>query len=167
VARKKPPTPPAPPLALVPPAPSDGATGDRQESPDDVFNIRELAYIEARAEGMTIKASAAAARPPYPYSTARVLDDRGDIRRAIRQRAREAVDCGVRTLAQAACSAADALKDVAERGGTGDGPRVSAARAVLELSIQSLKIDDVLQRVEQLESRQEQQPGKPGQFRRN
>jgi hypothetical protein len=59
------------------------------------------------------------------------------------------------------------LKDVAERGGTGDGPRVSAARAVLELSIQSLKIDDVLQRVEQLESRQEQQPGKPGQFRRN
>jgi hypothetical protein len=37
----------------------------------------------------------------------------------------------------------------------------------LDLSIQSLKIDDVLERVERLEAQQGQQPGKPGQFRRN
>jgi hypothetical protein len=149
---------PKPALSVVPP--SGGASTDRQVSPEgDVFNARELAYIEARAAGQTIKASAAAARPPYPYSTARVLDDREDIRAALRKRAREAVDCGVRTLAQSASTAADALKDVAERGGTGDGPRVSAARAVLELSIQALKIDDVLERVETLEAAQGQQPG--------
>jgi hypothetical protein len=152
-----------PPVASGTPAPDRSLSLDG----DDAFDARELAYITARSAGQTIKDSAKVARPPFPYSTARRLDDRGDIRGAIRQLAREAVDCGVRTLAQAATSAAEALKDVAQNGSTGDGPRVSAARACLELSIQSLKIDDVLQRVEQLESRQEQQPGKPGQFRRN
>ncbi len=165
-----PPAPPAPPaLAVVPLAASGEASSDRQVSPegDDVFNARELAYIEARAAGQTIKASAAAARPPYPYSTARVLDDRGDIRAALRKRARESVECGVRTLAQSASTAAKSLTEVAESGGTGDGPRVTACKAILDLSIQSLKIDDVLERVERLEAQQGQQPGKPGQFRRN
>jgi phage shock protein A len=156
-------------LAVVPPPASGGTASDRPQSPDadDVLDAREMAFVEARSEGKTIKESAKAAKPPYPYSTARRLDDREDIRAALRKRAREAVDCGVRTLAQAACSAAEALKDVAQNGGTGDGPRVSAARACLELSIQSLKIDDVMERVEQLEARQGQQPGQPGQFRRN
>jgi hypothetical protein len=169
VGKRKSTTPPETPLALVPPVASGTPAPDRPLSPDgdDVFDARELAYIQARSEGKTIKDAAKAARPPFPYSSARRLDDRADIRQALRRAAREAVDCGVRTLAQAATAAADALKDVAERGGTGDGPRVSAARACLELSIQSLKIDDVLQRVEALESRQEQRPGKPGQFGRN
>jgi hypothetical protein len=165
-----PPAPPAPPaLAVVPLAASGGTASDRPQSPDadDVLDARELAYIEARSEGRTIKESAKAAKPPYPYSTARRLDDREDIRAALRKRARESVECGVRTLAQSASTAAKSLTEVAESGGTGDGPRVTACKAILELSIQSLKIDDVLERVEQLEAAQGQQPGKPGQFRRN
>jgi len=147
--------------AAVPPVASDGTASDRPQSPDadDVLDVRELAYIEARAAGQTIKDSAAAARPAFSYSTARRLDDREDIRAAVRKRAREAVDCGVRTLAQSSSAAAKALTEVAESGGSGDGPRVSAARAVLELSISSLKIDDVLERVERLEADRGQQPG--------
>jgi hypothetical protein len=162
-----PPTAANPPLALVPPVASTPAPSERQVSPveQEAFNARELAYIAARASGRTIKNSAQAAKPPYPYSTARVLDDREDVRRELRKRAREAVECGVRTLATASSVAAKALADVAERGGTGDAPRVSAARACLELSIQSLKIDDIAERVEQLEAAQGKQPGNAG-FRR-
>ena len=165
MARKEPPSPAS--------VPTTNNVGDSERSEasqpdaDDIFDARELAYIQARTEGKTIKLAAKAATPPFPYSTARRLDDREDIRAAIRKRAREAVECGVRTLAQSASTAAKALKEVAERGGTGDGPRVSAAKACFEISIQSLKIDDVLERVEALESRQGQQLGKPGQFRRN
>ncbi len=166
---RRPPTPAPPTLAVVPLAASGGTASDRPQSPDadDAFDVRELAFIEARASGKTIKDSAKTATPPYPYSTARRLDDREDIRAALRKRARESVECGVRTLAQSASTAAKSLTEVAESGGTGDGPRVTAAKAILELSIQSLKIDDVLERVEQLEAAQGQQPGKPGQLRRN
>jgi hypothetical protein len=156
-----------PDLQVVPPENVRENERSQEGSPDgdDIFTTRELAFIGARAAGTTIKASAEAANPPYTYITARRLDDREDVRSMVRKLARESVDCGVRTLAQSATAAANALTSVAERGGTGDGPRVSAARAVLELSIQSLKVDDILERVEALESRQEQRPGNVGRRR--
>lgn len=164
---KKPPTceAPAPKTATAsaPPAtpekrPIVDHGGPSSPDGDEVFSVQQLKYIQARSEGRTIKASAAAAKPPIPYRTARRLDDQEAVRAAVRKLARDAVDDGVRSLAQSARAAAKALKEVAEGGGTGDGPRVSAARAVLELSIQALKIDDVLERVEQLEAAQGKGP---------
>lgn len=154
MAKKKPPTaPPVPGLALVPPVASGEGAGKRQESPpDEPFNVRELAYIEARALGKTIKDSAKAATPPYPYSTARLLDDRPDIRAALRKRARDAVGCGVRTLARSSTAAADALVEVAESGGPGDGPRVSAAKAILEIGSRALELEDLAAEVAEIKS---------------
>ena len=162
MAKRAPPTPPT--LAVVPPAASGGTASDRPQSPDadDVFDARELAFIEARSEGKTIKDSAKTAKPPYPYSTARRLDDREDIRAALRKRALESVECGVRTLARSASIAAKSLTEVAESGGTGDGPRVTAARSILEISIRALEVEDVIERVAALEAQLGHQPGQPG-----
>jgi len=160
--RPKEPTKPA--LSVVPDVVESGRSDEGPPDAEDAFNAKESAFVEALAEGQTIREASTVAN--VPYTTARRWRKRPQFQAAVRERAREAVDCGVRTLATSASAAAKALKDVAERGGTGDGPRVSAARACLELSIQSLKIDDVLERVEQLEARQGQQPGKPGHFRK-
>jgi len=151
--RKAPTAPPVPGLALVPPAASSEGAANRQESPDDEpFNARELAFIEARALGKTIKDSAKAASPPYPYSTARLLDDRPDVRAALRQRAREAIDCGVRTLSRASTAAANALVEVAESGGPGDGPRVSSAKAILEIGSRALELEDLAAEVAEIKA---------------
>jgi hypothetical protein len=140
---------------------SDGTPPDA----DDSFDARELAFIEARSKGKTIKVAAKAARPPFPYSTARRLDDREDVRAAVRKRAREAVQCGTLALGQAATTAARTLKRVAAKGGPGDGPRVSAARTILELGSHGLDLLDFDSRLSELEAAQGRQPGAPG-FRR-
>jgi len=142
-----------------------GDSGRSSETPpdgDDVFDARELAYIQARSTGKTIKASARAAKPPYPYSTARRLDDRRDIRAAILARAREAVQCGTLAIGQAATTAARTLKQVAAKGGAGDGPRVTAARAILEIGSRALEIEEIENRLAELEARQGEQPGGNG-----
>ena len=133
-----------------------GRSDEGESDAEDAFNVKELSFIEMLAEGQTIREASNVSG--IPYTSARRLRKRADVQSAIRERAREAVDCGVRTLATSASAAAKALRDVAERGVTGDGPRVSAARACLELSIQALKVDEVLERVEELESAQGNKP---------
>ena len=120
---------------------------------EDVFSARERAFIAARAAGRTIKASARAAKPPFPYSTARRFDDRVDVRTAVRKLAREAIDDGVRGLAASASTAARTLKRVALKGGAGDGPAVTAAKAILEISHKALAVDELEARVAELETR--------------
>ena len=140
----------------------------RSEAPPsdagDVFSARVLAYIEARSEGKTIKESAKAAKPPYPYSTARRLDDREDVRTEIRKRARQAVEAGTLTLGQASTVAAHTLKNVASGKAEASGPRVTAAKAILEISIRALEVEELSARVGRLEEQLGQQPGQPGAF---
>jgi hypothetical protein len=150
---------------LHPAAPmgDSGRSGGTPPDGGDDFSAQDLAYIAARARGATIKAAARAARPPFPYTTARRLDDREDVRAAVRKLARESIDDGVRGLAASASAAARALKQVATKGGAGDGPRVSAARAILEISHKALEVEDLESRIVELEAAQGKQPG----FRRS
>jgi hypothetical protein len=143
-----------------------GRSGEATPDGGDVFSARELVYITARAEGKTIKAAAAAADPPFSYSSARRLDDREDVRHALRQRAREAVEDGVRTLAQSASAAARALKRIAIKGGPGDGPSVSAARAILEISHKGIELDAVQEQLDAIKA-QLAANGQPNSFRRS
>jgi hypothetical protein len=130
-----------------------GRSGGTLPDGEEVFSARELAYIAARAAGRTIKACARAAKPPIPYSSARRLDDRVDVRAAVRKLAREAIDDGVRALAASVSTAARTLRRVALRGGAGDGPSVSAARAILEISHKALMADEFEARLAKLEER--------------
>jgi hypothetical protein len=131
---------------------------------DDVFSATELRFIDALVEGKTIKSAAHGAG--IAYTTARRLRRRPDVQAVIRERAREAVQAGTLALGQAARTAARTLKNVAAKGGPGDGPRVSAARAILEIGSKALEIEDIESRLAELEARRGQQPGAPG-FRRN
>jgi hypothetical protein len=142
----------------------------RSEAPPsdagDVLDARVLAFVEARSEGKTIKESARAAKPPYPYSTARRLDDRGDVRTEIRKRARQAVEAGTLTLGQASTVAARTLLNVASGKAVPSGPVVTAAKAILEISIRALEVEELSVRVSALEEQLGHQPGSPAGFNR-
>ena len=117
----------------------------------DVFSAQELKFIESQAKGRTIRESSKVAT--LSYTTARRWRKRPEIQAAIRERAREAVQCGTLALGQAASTAARTLKRVAVKGGPGDGPRVSAARAILEIGSKALEIEDIESRLNELENR--------------
>jgi cytosine/adenosine deaminase-related metal-dependent hydrolase len=145
-------------LHLVDSGRSEAAPSDA----GDVFSARELAYISARSEGKQIKQAAKFAKPPYPYSTARRLDDREDVRAEIRKRARQAVEGGTLTLGAASTVAARTLKNVASGKAEASGPRVTAAKAILEISIRALEVEELNDRVARLEAQLSNQPGAPG-----
>jgi len=142
-----------PTLTVVESGRSDGSPPDG----DDAFSAKELGFIEALVEGKTIKSAAQGAG--IAYTTARRLRRREDVQAEIRSRAREAVQAGTLTLGQAARTAARTLKNVAAKGGPGDGPRVSAARAILEIGTKALEIEEIEARLAELEARQ---PGNAG-----
>jgi len=129
-------------IHVVPPMGDRGRSHGPWYDADGVFTAREAAFIESRAEGKTIKAAAASATPPFAYSTARRLDDREDVRSAIRKRVWDAVESGARALGQSSATAARTLKRVAIHGGPGDGPCVSAAKAILEISMRAIEVQE-------------------------
>ena len=89
-------------------------SGRSDKSPpdgDDVFNARELAFIERLAEGQTIREASKGAR--VAYNTARRWRKRADVQAAIRERAREAVQAGTLSLGQGASVAAKTLRGIA------------------------------------------------------
>lgn len=147
-----------PPLALVPPVVDPGRSGASSADADDVFSATELRFLAAVVEGKTIKAAAQGAG--IAYTTARRLRRRPDMQEAIREQAREAVQAGTLALGQAARTAARTLKNVAAKGGPGDGPRVSAARAILEIGSKALEIEEIEARLAELEAAQDKLPGK-------
>jgi hypothetical protein len=130
-------------------------SGRSDKSPpdgDDVFNARELAFIERLAEGQTIREASAVAG--VPYTTARRWRRRPEIQAAIRERAREAVEAGTLSLGQGASAAAKALRAIASGKKPAEGPRVTACRAILEIGLRVLEVDKLTDRVERLEGSQ-------------
>ena len=130
-------------------------SGRSDKSPpdgDDVFNARELAFIEKLAEGQTIREASKGAR--VAYNTARRWRKRADVQAAIRERAREAVQAGTLSLGQGASVAAKALRAIASGKKPAEGPRVSACRAILEIGLRVLEVDKLTDRVERLEGSQ-------------
>jgi len=131
-----------------------GDSGRSSETPpdgDDAFNARELAFIEALAEGATIREASSIA--DVPYSTARRWRKRPDIQAAIRERAREAVQAGTLSLGQGAAEAARSLRAIAKGKEPAEGPRVTACRAILEIGLRVVEGEEVSERLAAIEAR--------------
>lgn len=73
--------------------------------------------------------------------------------RAYQRARREAVRQAVAKLQQSASGAADALAEIAEDPAEKAPARVAAARAILELSIKAVELEDLEERITALEAR--------------
>jgi polyhydroxyalkanoate synthesis regulator phasin len=135
-----------------------GRSDESVPDADDAFNARELAFIEALAEGQTIREASTGAG--VPYTTARRWRKRVDVQAAIRELAREAVQAGTLSLGQGAASAAKALRAIAAGEEAAEGPRVSACRSILEIGLRVLEVDELSERLERLEEQIANQSGK-------
>ena len=81
---------------------------------------------------------------------------------AYMQARREATPQALAQLQQAGSEAVETLRDLMKDKTATSGARVSAAKAVLELSIKAVELQDLAECVEELESRVEAQNGKKG-----
>jgi hypothetical protein len=72
-------------------------------------------------------------------------------RDAYQEARREATKQAIARLQQASSEAVDTLRDVMNSGTAQPGARVSAAKTVLELSIKAVEIEDMAQRLSELE----------------
>jgi len=75
-----------------------------------------------------------------------------DFKDAYREAKREAVSAAISRLQRTATEAVDALRDVMNDAESPANARVSAARAILELAIKAIELEDLEARVEQLEA---------------
>lgn len=75
-----------------------------------------------------------------------------DFKDAYREAKREAVSAAIARLQRTATEAVDALRDVMNDAESPANARVSAARAILELAIKAIELEDLEARVEQLEA---------------
>jgi hypothetical protein len=137
-----------------------GRSDETPPDPDEALDARELALVEGIATGQTIREASTAAG--VPYTTARRWRRRPEIQAAIRERAREAVEAGTLSLGQGASTAAKTLRQIASGEATAEGPRVTACRAILEIGLRVLEVDELTDRVERLEAQLSNQPGAPG-----
>jgi polyhydroxyalkanoate synthesis regulator phasin len=133
-----------------------GRSNDSTPDPDEAFDMRELALIEGIATGQTIREASTVAG--VPYTTARRWRRRPEIQAAIRERAREAVEAGTLSLGQGASTAAKTLRQIASGEATAEGPRVTACRAILEIGLRVLEVDELTDRVERLEQQLADKP---------
>jgi polyhydroxyalkanoate synthesis regulator phasin len=138
------------------PVVESGRPNDSTPDPDDAFDTRELALIEGIASGQTIREASTVAG--VPYTTARRWRRRPEIQAAIRERAREAVEAGTLSLGQGASTAAKTLRQIASGEATAEGPRVTACRAILEIGLRVLEVDELTDRVERLEQQLADKP---------
>ena len=75
-----------------------------------------------------------------------------DFKDAYREAKREVVSAAIARLQRTATEAVDALRDVMNDAESPANARVSAARAILELAIKAIELEDLEARVEQLEA---------------
>jgi hypothetical protein len=126
----------------------------------DALNAKQTALVEALAAGMSlIEASTATG---IAYRTCRRWRRRPEIKSAIREHARDAVQAGTLALGQGASTAAQTLRAIAAGKEAAEGPRVSACRAILEIGLRVLEVDELTERVEQLETQLREHADKPG-----
>jgi hypothetical protein len=164
VARKKPPKPekPAAPDLHVVPAVSDPVP-PVDFDPDDVevLNALELRFVDLRASGHTYEEIATAIGKST--RTCRRWERRQEIAALIKTRSQEQVATARSVLASGMHRAARSLVDMADGKAKAEAPRVSAARAVVETTTRLVEIEEIENRLAELEARQPgQQPGRKG-----
>lgn len=121
-----------------------------EQDGEDTFTVPELIFIDSIAEGLSVQASAEKAG--FSYMTGRRYYKRTDIKRAIREKAKEFIQAGARVLSQRAASAATSLADMASNREDPNPARVSACKAVLEIGIKIVEIDGMAERLEAVEA---------------
>ena len=144
---------------IDPPIPLHVVSENRPVSPtgEDAFNARELAFIEALAEGQTIREASNVSG--IPYTSARRLRKRVDVQAAIRERAREAIQAGTLSLGQGAADAAKSLRAIAKGDEAAEGPRVSACRSILEIGLRVVELEDVQEQLDEIKATLANLPG--------
>jgi hypothetical protein len=174
--RKKPtpPTPLKPALALVENVAPNGPEADASGQPDAEveadsqdaearLSVREIRFCDLLATGETsCQASKAVG---VTDRTGRRWRQRPEIQAAIRARLNDSMSAARAILACGAARAAKGLVDMADGSEPAEAARCSAARAVVEGASRLVEIEEIQTRLAELEARQ--QPGRPGQFRRN
>jgi hypothetical protein len=125
---------------------SAGVETDEREA----LTAQELAFVEALARGDTIREAAEANH--LAYSTGRRWRRRPELQAAIRELARDAVQAGTLALGQGAKTAATTLRQIAAGKARAAGPRVTACRAILEIGLRVLEVEELEARVQALEA---------------
>ena len=77
---------------------------------------------------------------------------REDFRNAFRELKKEAVSLAISRIQQVCGEAVETLREVMTLG-KGEAPRVQAAKAILELALKALEIEELEERIEALEKR--------------
>lgn len=134
----------------------DRTGGDEQESPE-ALNAVELRFVELIAAGVSYEdAGGQIGKSPR---TCRRWAKRPEIKAAVRARALEQVTGARAILAAGMSRAARSLVDMSDGAREALGPKVAAARAVLDCAAAMVSLGDVLNRLEELEALVAARPG--------
>jgi phage terminase small subunit len=117
---------------------------------DELFTTAETIFVDSLASGLSIADSADKAG--FSYMTGRRYHKRPEIKAAVRERSREAIQAGARVLSQRSHGAAQALADMAEDKKDANPARVAACKAVLEIGLRVVEIDGMQERLEAVEA---------------
>lgn len=129
----------------------NGRSGRDDGQAPEAFTTQEAAFVDALASGKTIREAAKA--NGIAYNTARRWRRRPEIQAAIRELARDAVQSGTLALGQGARVAAKTLRAIASGKAQASGPRVTACRAILEIGLRVLEVEELEERVAALEAK--------------
>ena len=160
--------PAVPELRVVPPeiegvAP-EGPVMENDGDTIDLLDAKKAALAACCAEGATLRE--ASTTTGIPYRTCRRYRQLPEVQARIRELAREAISAGTLSLGQGAADAARSLRAIAKGSEAAEGPRVSACRSILEIGLRVLEVEELTERVENLEA-QSRQPGQPAYGRGN
>jgi hypothetical protein len=159
-----------PDLRVVESVPADEcgqSAGDEADAgPDDEARLspREVRFCEALAAGEP--PCHAAELAGVTTRTGRRWRQRPEIQAAVRSRLNDSLGSARAILAQGSARAARSLVDMSDGESDATSPKVAASRAVIESATNLTAVQELEARLAELEARQGQQPGQPGQFRR-
>lgn len=117
----------------------------------DSLTPKQTRAIQALLVSRTVAEAAQAAGVGFRTLTRWLTEP--EFRAALREAQEQALDAAVSRLAGAAVIAADTLQTIAESDTAQDGPRVSAARAILTTLLTIREQRDLAERISALEER--------------
>jgi hypothetical protein len=128
------------------------------EKISDTLTRKQESAIAALLSHPTTKDAAAAAGVSVPTLWRWLQDE--DFDRAYKQARRESVRQAVAHLQRSSGEAVEVLRSVMNDDGTTAAVRVTAAKAIIEYSIKAVEVEDLAERVAELETLAKQQQGK-------
>ncbi|MGB8297373.1 MAG: hypothetical protein WCG85_18250 [Polyangia bacterium] len=152
-----PPAPPAP-LALVQKADTSGQAAPPPPEETDGLSPAEVRFVDLSASGEPMEVMASALG--VCTRTLRRWKKRPEVASAIRERTSESMALTRATLASAANRAARELDRLAGEAEP-DTARIAACKAVIENAVKFAEVEELTQRLAEIEARLGQQPNRP------